>query len=109
MEAVILGPDGQDYDSVRVIIEVKGSWHRDLAEAMVTQLWERYLRDNSCQHGLYLVGWFNCDAWDRKDYRRNNAPKLSLEEARVRFQTQAAGLTEGGAIIRAVIMDAAFR
>ncbi len=109
VEAVILGLDGQDYDSVRMIIEVKGSWHRDLGDAMVTQLWKRYLKDNSCQHGLYLVGWFNCDAWDRDDYRWDDAPKRTVEEARVQFETQADGLTNGGTTIRAVVMDAAYR
>jgi len=48
--------------------------------AMQTQLVDRYLRDNHCQHGLYLVGWFNCDAWDSQDDRKRRAPRMLMEE-----------------------------
>jgi len=61
VDAVAHNTDGEAYDSVTVIIEVKGCWHPELDHAMKTQLVDRYLKDNRCQHGLYLVGWFNCD------------------------------------------------
>ena len=69
---------GKVRDCVSSIIEVKGCWHTDLNTAMKTQLVDRYLRDNRCQHGLYLVGWFNCDQWDDEDYRKKRCQKAAL-------------------------------
>ncbi len=69
--------DGSRDGEVRVItaiIEAKGCWHRDLRTAMEGQLVARYLRDSSCEHGLYLVGWFNWAEWDDEDSRKGNAP-----------------------------------
>ncbi len=48
-------------DQVRVITELKGFWHPEVKTAMETQLRDRYLRENQCGHGLYLVMWFLCD------------------------------------------------
>ena len=45
--------------AVSVIVEVKGCWHPELGTAIESQLAERYLKNNECQHGLYLVGWFS--------------------------------------------------
>ncbi|MEH1907262.1 NACHT domain-containing protein [Nostoc sp.] len=98
------------YGSMSVIIEVKGCWNKkDLNNAMETQLRERYLRDNRCQHGLYLIGWFNCEQWDESDMRKQNAPKISLEEAREKFNFQAAQLSQQGVQIKAYILNAALR
>ena len=110
VDAVVRGPNGEIYDSVTVIIEVKGCWHQGLNQAMKTQLVDRYLKDNRCQHGLYLVGWFNCDEWDNDDYRKKRqAPKLSIDEAQTRFGTQAAELSQQGMRIRALVMNTALR
>ena len=56
--------------------EVKGCWNRELKHAMKTQLVDRYLKDNQCQHGLYLIGWFNCEQWDNKDRREGQVRDL---------------------------------
>lgn len=58
IDATIYYENRQIYDSVSVIIEVKGCWNRDLQTAMREQLVDRYLKDNHCQYGLYLIGWF---------------------------------------------------
>ena len=50
-------PAGGDLEILTAIIEVKGCWHPEVATAMQTQLVDRYLRENRCQTGLYLVGW----------------------------------------------------
>jgi predicted NACHT family NTPase len=102
------GPCGV-YDKVSVIIEAKGSWHPELETAMTTQLVERYLKDNQCQHGLYLVGWFNCPQWDPDDSRRKQAPKYDIEEAQKRFEAQAGEISKGAVRIKACIINAAFR
>jgi hypothetical protein len=63
-------------DPLVVIVEVKGSWHPEVKEAMRTQLVERYLADNRYSCGLYLVGWFNCPQWqqDTNDPRTVSSP-----------------------------------
>jgi hypothetical protein len=75
--------------------------------AMETQLANRYLKDNPCPFGIYLVGWFICDQWDRKDYRRGGTPKLTIGEAQAHFDKQAADLTNNSREIRAFVLNAA--
>ena len=76
---------GKTYDRVSVIVEAKGSWNPDLEAALESQLVNRYLRDNACQHGLYLIGWFSCPKWDDQDYRKSNSLKAETKEARERL------------------------
>lgn len=76
---------------------------------METQLVDRYLKDNRCQHGMYLIGWFNCDQWDNKDYRKKKCQKISIDEARKKFDTQAADLSQQGVRIKAFVMNTALR
>jgi hypothetical protein len=76
---------------------------------MESQLAGRYLRDNQCQHGIYLVGWFTSDKWDDKDYRRRRwsaSDKSALQE---RVGAKAAELSKTGIKVRAVILDASLR
>jgi len=107
VDAFVRLPSGEIQDCVSVIIEVKGCWNKDLNVAMQTQLVERYLKDNRCQHGLYLIGWFNCNQWDNKDSRK--PPKLSIKEARQKFETQAADLSKQGVKVKAVVLNTALR
>ncbi len=93
------------FDQVTVIIETKGCWHRELEVAMERQLLDRYLRENRCQYGLYLVGWFSSDKWDDGDYRKRVAPSYSIEEARRRFEDQAAQVPRNKEIIRSFVLD----
>jgi hypothetical protein len=107
--AVVRGSNGKNHDSVSVIIEVKGCWHKERNTAMKTQLVDRYLKDNPCQHGMYLVGWFNCDQWDEEDYRKKGCPKYSIDKARKQFDAQAAELSQQGTRIKAFVMNTALR
>ena len=109
VDAVSPGGPAGTYDKVSVIIETKGCWHPELETAMSTQLVERYLKDNQCQHGLYLVGWFNCPQWDPRDPRHKQPPKYDIEEARKRFEAQAAKNSKGGVRLKAFVTDAALR
>jgi hypothetical protein len=104
VDAVARNPDGEAYDSVTVIIEVKGCWHQELDRAMETQLVERYLKDNRCKYGLYLVGWFNCDQWDERDSRKKRAPRRSTAEAQQTLDSQAESLSQEGLHIKAVVL-----
>ena len=89
------------------IVEVKGCWNRDLDHAIQTQLVGRYMRDTACRHGIYLVGWFMCPQWDAKDGRRMATPKISIDDARQRFELQAAQLSTAENSLRAAVLDAA--
>ncbi|BCV22765.1 NACHT domain-containing protein [Moorella sp. Hama-1] len=109
VDAFVRGPHGEVFDSVTVIIEVKGCWNPHLNNAMKTQLVDRYLKDKRCRHGLYLVGWFNCAQWDDADYRKRHSPKINIGEARRQFEAQARELSQQGVRIKAFVLDTALR
>jgi hypothetical protein len=67
------------------------------------------LQPEGLRHGVYCVGWFNCDQWDPNDPRKRQAPDMSLAEARRHFEEQAATLTTGGVSVRAFVLDASLR
>jgi hypothetical protein len=72
---------------------------------MQSQLVDRYLRDNQCRCGLYLVGWFMCDAWDESDDRKKAVPAMTIEKARQYFSDQAANLSQNDLQIRSYVLD----
>ena len=109
VDAVIRNNNNEIYDSITVIIEVKGCWHKELNHAMETQLVDRYLKDNQCQHGLYLVGWFNCNQWDANDRRKQRTAKISINELQKKLETQAAELSKKDIRVKAFVMNAAIR
>ena len=109
VDAVIRNSNGEINDVVTVIIEVKGCWHSELKTAMKTQLVDRYLKDNRSRHGLYLVGWFNCDQWDEKDYKRAIAPKIGLNELKEQLDNQAEEVSQQNVKVRALVINAALR
>jgi hypothetical protein len=108
IDALAKGRRPNEYDRISVIIEAKGCWNRKVNEDMEEQLRDRYLRDNRCRNGIYLVGWFVCDQWDRKDDRRARTPRLTAAEAQSHFDVQARALS-GSVQIRAVVLRAALR
>jgi hypothetical protein len=88
------------------IIEVKGNWNPELSDAMRTQLRDRYLKDNSCKNGIYLVGWFSHPKWAAAgDYRENQCPRMSLTEAKGQFAQQASQLSKDGYLIKSHVLD----
>jgi predicted NACHT family NTPase len=95
-------------DIIKAIIEVKGCWHSELETAMGNQLVGKYLQDNQCPYGLYLVGWFACDKW-ADEYRKNKSPKYTIEQAQSHFEEQAkevAGRSKiSGLILRSYVLD----
>lgn len=106
--AVVQGPVPGTVDHVLVIVEVKGCWNRGLKKDMHRQLVDRYLKDNQCAHGLYLVGWYQCQLWDETDSRRQQCPRRwSLQRTRQEFDGQAAGLSTGTTVVKAVVLNAA--
>lgn len=76
---------------------------------MKTQLRDRYLTDYDCQYGLYVVGWFECAAWDEADKRNRNVLKWTKSDA-IRFlRKQATKLSRQGVLIRAAMIEAELR
>jgi hypothetical protein len=90
---------------ITVVIESKGCWNRDLDKAMEEQLVGRYLDEFGTRHGIYLVGWFQCEKWDNAHYQKKASPQYSIEEARARFAEEAKSLSIGGKQIRACVLD----
>ena len=95
-------------DQVKVIAEVKGCWHSEVKTAMQTQLRDRYLKENQCGHGLYLVAWFLCDKW-KDESRKRKTPQWTLEEAQKFFQRQATDLSRPGEMLCSAVLDPRLR
>jgi predicted NACHT family NTPase len=109
IDAVVKNANGEIYDSITVIIEVKGCWHKELNSAMETQLVGRYLKENTCQHGLYLIGWFNCDQWDSSDSRKGKSPKISIKEAKEQFNRQVEQFSLSGVRVKSFVLNTALK
>ncbi len=107
IDAVTRDPHGNSYDRITAIIEIKGCWYRTWQSAIETQLVNRYLRENNCQYGIYLVGWFQCEQWDAEDQKKRRPAKLTLDAARALLTTKAAELSSQGMIVRAVVLNTA--
>jgi hypothetical protein len=104
VQAISREQDSVINDTITIIIEVKGCWHKEVDSAMENQLLDRYLKDNEVKGGLYLVGWFFCSQWETS--------KESLQEAKKKFHEQAEQLTaslNGEKLIRSYVLNAALR
>jgi hypothetical protein len=109
VDATASGRRPEEYQTLRVVVEIKGCWNRGLMKDMEDQLRNRYLHESQCRHGLYLVGWFVCPQWDKGDERKKRTPKRSLAEAQRMFDEQAGRLSTDGVRIRALVLNAALR
>jgi hypothetical protein len=106
VDAVARHADGPGSGRLRVVIEAKGSWHKELFTAMRTQLKASYFRRGSCSHGIYLVGWFRSSAWLPGDRRRLQHSSVKLPDARSRLTKEASQLSTGATRIAVVVLDA---
>lgn len=104
VDAILKQPDRDSHEIISVIVEVKGNWHSELKTAMETQLVDRYLKNNTCKYGLYLIGWFDSEMW-KDENRRRKIPKVSIEEAKIFFDEQAEKLTDNEREVRAYVVD----
>ena len=108
VDAVSRSPESDVQSILTVIVEVKGCWNPEVQAAMKTQLVDRYLHENQCQHGLYLVAWFLCDQWNKSDKRKSQVPWATLNDARDELTSQAKSVSEESTV-RAYVMDCALR
>jgi predicted NACHT family NTPase len=109
VDAVSRQPVRGEYEVIKVIIEIKGCWNSGLKKAMEAQLVNRYLNENSCHYGLYLVGWFSCPQWHNSDYRKGDTPSMDAAQARQYFADQATALTRNGVRVSSLVIDASLR
>lgn len=105
VNAITKNSSGEVFDTITVIIETKGCWHQEVEEAMETQLVNRYLKNNVCKYGLYLIGYYNCEQWHKDDYRKGRSLKISLDQAREQFNSQAFNLSQNGIQVRAFVLN----
>lgn len=104
----IVDDTGSPCGSASVIVEVKGNWNTELEDAMDSQLVKRYLFENQCQHGIYLVGWFSNAKWDPSDNRKARAERRNMVDTRVLLEAQATALTDGSRVVKSLVMDLAW-
>ncbi len=106
IDAVTQDAKTKAFDRIKVIIEVKGCWHPEIKTAMQTQLIERYLTHNDCTHGIYLVGWYMCDFWSKKDPRHRKVKFKRIEELGEFLTKQSSSLSNQKFHVRGVTLDA---
>ena len=93
-----------------VVIEGKGCWNKGLMTDMDGQLAGRYLKENQCTRGIYLVGWFVCPQWSSSDYRLGDTGKGTLPDLREALWADAEAVgRKHRAIIRSAVIDARLR
>lgn len=108
INAVIKEGTEDIFETITVIIEVKGNWHREVFTAMETQLANRYLKEEKCTHGMYLIGWFESLNWDSSDYRRSAIPACGLEGTKEKLRIQAESVATRGIFINTFVMNLNF-
>lgn len=59
--------------------------------------------------GIYLVGWFNCESWDKEDPKKQAVPAISIADAKRLFISQADSLSKNGLIIKSFVMNTGLR
>lgn len=112
VDAIVRGPRATEFTPVTVIVEVKGCWNRDVRHAMDTQLTQRYLKDNQCRHGLYVVGWFICPQWISSDHRKRRTPWKSMTVAQEELKAQVQTLNHRpdlDVVVQCFVLDASLR
>jgi hypothetical protein len=100
----ITGP-GEGERTPRVIVEVKGSWNKDLKTAMGEQLVEKYLEPHRVTAGLFLVGYFTCASWTESAPKQQSQRCGSLADLRQVLSAQAAELTNAMREVRVQVLN----
>ena len=89
-------------ERLRVLVEVKASWNKNLVRDLAAQLAQRYLIQHGTTYGVYLVGVFDSPRWDETDSRSKRRPSIGSLRKRL-----AGDLAKYGSEIdvRLVILD----
>ncbi len=90
---------------VSVMVEVKGSWNRDLMTAMESQLVERYLTGQITQ-GIYVTGYFAADTWKDSDRKRTAARRHTIAGLTRDLQQQAEDVSTRRVVgVESIVLD----
>jgi hypothetical protein len=110
VHATPFGEDGKPGKLVSVIVEVKCSWNPGVLHDMERQLKVRYLATSTFDFGIYVVAYFSCEAWNRRNdsRRRTGVNKLKIATVAHRLLKQAKGLSSTEKRIEAFVLDARF-
>jgi len=94
-------------ETIRVIIEVKCTWHPKWKTAMKTQLVYRYLADNDCRHGIYLVGWYTGSRWNKQTNTFKKSSKDSYADVNnlLVLQAEFESINSSGIRVRSFVLD----
>ncbi|MEW2625113.1 hypothetical protein [Streptomyces sp. NPDC048106] len=100
-------PNNASSGSVKLVIEVKGSWNDEVPTAQAEQLAGRYLPEAGTDAGIYIVGWYPIELWNATgDSRKTQAKKLQLDTLLVDLQNQAGSLSPAGVIhVRPMVIN----
>jgi hypothetical protein len=104
VNAVRLRDNGERFDPITAVVEIKGCWNKELFTALEDQLFRDYMIPLRSQIGIYLVLWFDTDSWDQKDTRRRSVPKIAIEEAKAQLGRQASALPDDF-FVRPVVLE----
>jgi hypothetical protein len=83
VKAVIPGNNENANELDTVVVEVKGCWNSSVKEDLENQLIQKYLLPHNWAFGIYVVGWFVCDAWKTPtDYLKSASLGAARDEVR---------------------------
>lgn len=107
--AVLEHPPVREFNQLQMIIEVKGTWHRELFEIQ-SQLVDRYMAPAGLTHGIYLAGLFQSSHWDETDYKKRDTERnlngMSRDALLDKLAAEASRCSDNGRTIRAFVLDA---
>lgn len=94
-------------ESIKLVIEVKGSWNDEVPTAQAEQLADRYLPESGTDAGIYIVGWYPIELWNATgDKRKTQAKKLRQDTLLAHLLDQAASLSRIGTVhVRPMVMN----
>lgn len=88
---------------VKLIVEVKCCWNSELNKNMKLQLVDKYLKNN-CENGIYLVGYFDSNKWNGKDYKKSKCT-IGYDNLKTKMEKQAKKLSQELYNIKAFVLD----
>lgn len=91
---------------LRVVIEVKGCWNKEVPTALQAQLVDTYLQGWPGAAGLYLIAWFDPAHGGKRGTWLGDVHRSSREALQPFLEQQARAATDaGGHVVRAVVLD----
>jgi hypothetical protein len=96
---------------LRVVIETKGAWSKEILTAIDSQLTGRYLTDLKPAVGIYLVLWPDVDSWAEGQGQQDRNRLRALDRATVQeeLSRQATAAVAQGYQIKVEHLDISYR